>query len=37
MEGVNMKVILDQNETKIDSSIKQFLCGPCAHYGGCRP
>lgn len=32
-----MKVLVDANATKanVESSTKQFLCGPCSHYGGC--
>ena len=31
-----MKVVVEKSETTLESSTKQFLCGPCANYGGCR-
>ena len=31
-----MKVILENSNTTNDATTKQFLCGPCSHYGGCN-
>ena len=35
-EEVDMKVIVSKQESDMDVSTKQYLCGPCSNYGGCR-
>ena len=30
-----MKIILKPTNVEADASTKQYLCGPCSHYGGC--
>ncbi len=30
-----MKVVLKKQKSVKEVSTKQFLCGPCSHYGGC--
>lgn len=31
-----MKIILTPFLLNAEASTKQYMCGPCAHYGGCK-
>jgi len=31
-----MEIIIEAKKSNIEASTIQYLCGPCAHYGGCK-